>query len=96
MPSVEAAIHLRSRIHQARKIDREENKDAYEEGHPMHGQSNYDKLVCRIKSSNNHTYLYLEQRNAENFEVEPLSEDRPEPMQVHEVVVTETLKRRKF
>lgn len=98
MPSLEAAAHLRARIHQARKINREESKEAYEESHPLHGQSIYDKLVCRLKQTDGHTYLYIEHRNAENFEVEPLSEaDEPAPpMEVHEVVVTETIKRRGF
>ena len=109
MPSIEAATHLRARIHQARKIDRVENIDAFPEGNPMHGQSVYDKLVCRIKQNDGHIYLYLEQRDAENFEVEPLSKDLAEyehivgeddettpPMEVHEVVVTESLKRRNW
>lgn len=99
MPSIEAATHLRARIHQARKIDRVENREVYEEGHPMHGQSQYDKLVCRLRQTEGNVYLYIEQRNAESFEVEPLSEnDEPDhpPMEVGEVVVTEPLKRRGF
>lgn len=101
MASVEAALHLRARIHQARKIDRKENREAYDEGHPMHGQSIYDKLVCRVKQSEGHVYLYLEQRNAESFEVEILSDEPDEPaptlpMEVHEVVVAEPIKRRGF
>jgi hypothetical protein len=100
MPSIEAATHLRARIHQARKIDRDENTEAYEEGHQMHGQSIYDTLVCRLKQQDGRIYLYIEQRNAESFDIEPLSHetdepDRP-PMEVGEVVVTEPLKRRAF
>ena|SRR5215475_10839814 len=97
MASQEAAIHLRSRIHQARKIDRSENKDAFEEGHPMHGQSVYDKLVCRIKTVKGHTYLYIEQRNAETLEVAALTiDEQHRPLEVHEVIVPEPLKRRNF
>jgi hypothetical protein len=98
MPSIEAASHLRARIHQARKIDRNENLDLYDPGEPMHGQSIYDKLVCKIKDTKGKVYLYIEQRNAENFEVEFLEPDEPQrpPMQVAEVVVTEPLKRRAF
>jgi hypothetical protein len=100
MPSLEAATHLRARVHQARKIDREENRDAYDEGHPMHGQSIYDKIVCRLKQVKGHAYLYLEQRNAQNFEVEPISPEdvgnSHPPMEVSEVVVTEPIKRRSY
>lgn len=100
MPSLEAATHLRARIHQARKIDRIENRTAYEEGHPMHGQSAYDKLVCRLRQNDGHVYLYIEQRDAESFEVEPLSGEADEPdhppMEVSEVVITESIKRRGF
>lgn len=97
LPSYEAAAHLRARIHQARKIDRDENTEAYEEGDPLHGQSVYDKLVCRIKSSEDRTYLYIEQRNAENFEVEPLSDAEPAPpLEVREVAIVQTIKRRDF
>ena len=102
LPSYDAASHLRARIHQARKIDRDENKEAYDEGHHMHGQSIYDKLVCKIKSLEGAVYLYLEQRGSEHFEVEVLGdpvepevepEVEPPPLQVQEVIVTESLKR---
>jgi len=102
MPSIESATHLRSRIHQARKIDRQENTEAYDEGEPMHGQSVYDKLVCRIRQKNGKVYLYIEQRSAESFEIEPLSADNDEteahkpPLSLQEVVVAEVIKRRKF
>jgi hypothetical protein len=96
LPSLDAAVHLRARIHQARKIDRDENKNAFNEGHPMHGQSIYDKLVCRIKQFDGRAYLYIEQRNAENLEIETLSEPEQPPMEVHEVLVAEVIKRRKF
>ena len=96
LPSLDAATHLRARVHQARKIDRDENRAAYEEDHPMHGQSVYDKLVCRIKQVDGHPYLYLEQRNAESFEIEVLGEvleEPPPPMEVAEVAIVESLKR---
>jgi hypothetical protein len=96
MPSIEAATHLRARIHQARKIDRVENIKAYEEGDPMHGQSVYDKLVLRLRQANDKVYLYVEQRSAESFDIEPLSGEEEPPMEVKEVIVTETLKRRGF
>lgn len=104
MPTWEAANHLRSRVHQARKIDRVQNTDAYPEGHQMHGQSIYDKLVCRIKQHKGYHYLYIEQRSAEDLTVERLSADEPQvnheeepaPMEVHEVVVVETSLKRKW
>jgi hypothetical protein len=99
MPSIEAATHLRARIHQARKIDRDENREAFDEGHPMHGQSIYDKLVCRLKQVKGNHYLYVEQRNAQNFEIEPLTREDAHnnlPMEPGEFLVVAPLKRRNF
>ena len=45
----EASCHtFRSRLNYARMLDRRQNRDAYDSSHPMHGQSEYDKLQFRI------------------------------------------------
>lgn len=69
------ATHLRMRIHMARKIDRERNAELYPDpGHPLHGRSQYDKIVVRIKEDGNRLYIYLEQLESHADALEPLSE----------------------
>ncbi len=48
----EAACHVfRHRLNYARILDRRQNKEAYDFSHPMHGQSEYDKLQFTIVES---------------------------------------------
>jgi len=75
------AGHLRMRMHQGRNLDRKENAQTYEEGHPLHGRSIYDKLVLRVKIIKSETYLYIEQIKL-NGEIESLAnvtDDEPDP-----------------
>lgn len=69
-----AGVYLRMRLHQARKIDRIENKKTYELGHPMHGLSNYDKLVMKLYEIEEQWYVYLERPDSVEIEVQPMSE----------------------
>ncbi|MFA6159428.1 MAG: hypothetical protein WC763_07420 [Candidatus Paceibacterota bacterium] len=71
--NMDAAIHLRSRIHYARKLHRQENAKTYEASHVMHGKSHYDALVVRIKSDGSAIYVYLERTDKVAGEIEPLS-----------------------
>lgn len=71
--SHDAAVHLRSRLHQARKLLREDSRTIYELGDPKHGVSAYDTIVCRIRNHEGVFYLYLEQIIT-STEIEPLSE----------------------
>jgi len=79
------AISLRVRLHTARRIDREQNMLTYQEDHPLHGKSAYDRLVIRIKELEEAYYLYLE-KITRNVNVEPLSEvaqlEAPRPMKL--------------
>lgn len=70
---IDAATTFRMRMHQARKIDREDNKDAYPDGHPMHGRSPFDRLAIRIKNIAGDIYLYIEPYTTP-LGIEPLSE----------------------
>lgn len=88
--SIDAATHLRMRLHQLRKLLREDSKSVYEDGHPQHGVTAYDNVVCRIRTVDNVVYLYLEQILI-STEIEPLSELEdlialapPEPMKLLE------------
>lgn len=103
VPSLGDATHLRTRLHTARRIDREENAKTYEDKeHPMHGRSMYDKIVVRIKQLNGSVYLYLEKIASLTDDAEPLSEvlaiEPPKPMKLlnppQEVQVQKLLTRR--
>lgn len=72
--SYEAAESLRSRLHMARKLHREDNEIAYEPGHAMHGASPYDALVVRIKAVKGKHYLYIEPIDKGRGGIEDLSE----------------------
>lgn len=80
----EDAWHFRIRLHTARKIDRNDNRDIYPDNHRMHGRSPYDQLTMRIrledKSNLSGTaWLRLERIDAREFEVESLSDPEVEP-----------------
>ena len=69
------AYTLRFRLNSARQIDRNENAKTYEEGHPLHGRSIYDRLVFRVKEdSDGEWWVYLEIQDTSNAYVEPLGE----------------------
>lgn len=60
----EAAKHFQMRMHNARAVDRRENRSIYEKGHQMHGQSTYDPYQVIIREGEDGTYfLYLEPRD---------------------------------
>lgn len=68
------AFQFRVRLHTARRLDRERNKQIYEDAeHPMHGCSVYDSLIASIKTEGEKTYLYLKVNSLSNLQVESLS-----------------------
>jgi hypothetical protein len=75
----EDAWHFRIRLHTARKIDRLDNKDIYDQGHPMHGRSVYDQLTMRIRKTSDFAWLRLERIDTREFEIESLTEPEREP-----------------
>lgn len=71
----EACMHMRTRMHYYRKLDREANSDTYESGHPMHGASVYDDFVIQILTDQDGEYwLYIQPRSAKILAIEGLSE----------------------
>jgi hypothetical protein len=82
----EDAWHFRIRLHTARKIDRNDNRDTYDQGHAMHGRSVYDQLTMRIRKSGDHAWLRLERIDTREFEIESLTEPEAEP----ELLLTQT------
>lgn len=69
----DAAWHYRMRMHQARKLIQNDNRQTYEEDHPMFGRSIYDTLAIRIRKVDDIFYLYIAPY-ATPTEIEPLSE----------------------
>ena len=53
----------RARLHQARVLDRRENRVAYKEGDPMYGRSSYDSLRVTIRedTAGKH-WVYIEKQ----------------------------------
>lgn len=69
------ARHLRLRMHKARSLDRDANMEIYFDPlHPMHGQSEYDRLVTRIKAEWPNVWLYVEIADERRYTVESLNE----------------------
>ena len=71
----DACIHMRSRMHYYRKLDREANASIYELGHPMHATSVYDDFVIQIlRDEDGEFWLYMQPRSAKILRIEGLSE----------------------
>lgn len=71
-----SAMFYVARLHAARDIDRKSNISTYDKGHPLHGCSGYDILVCRQPrlSDDGQWWVYVER----NDQIKPFIEDIPE------------------
>ena len=56
----DSAYHLRNRLNYARRADRKANADIYERGDPMHGTSQYDSLVVRLRLGDGKAVVLIE------------------------------------
>jgi hypothetical protein len=67
-------VSLRARFNYFRKMDRKENASTYPADHPLHNTSAYDALILRIppRGSPDELILYIEQRNASNYDVKEI------------------------
>jgi hypothetical protein len=60
-PIYAQAEYLRMRLHQARKLLRDQSKRAYPREHPLWGQSEYDAYKVLIKpDDDDHYWIYIE------------------------------------
>jgi hypothetical protein len=76
VPSMNAAVYLRMRIHHARTIDRAENKVTYPDpDHPHHGRSPYDVLVIRLEDGDPSAWVYIDKQIVEIGRIEAIPED---------------------
>lgn len=72
----EAAIHFRSRLHYARKLDRARSREVYKPGDPGYDTSVFDTIVCRLRDdTEGHWWVYLERNESVSGIVESLSEE---------------------
>lgn len=98
MADIDAAIFLRMRMHNARKLDRNANKEIYDPGDKMYNVSIYDKLVVRIRNIKGEFWIYVEQTSMGMLgTVEKLSEvveEEPEPVLAGPVEELEPIRRR--
>lgn len=74
-----AGIHLRMRIHQARSIDRDDNRKTYANDHPMYGRSPYDRLIVRapVEDIDGNWWVRLDKPEANIYEIESLTDGPP-------------------
>lgn len=73
MDDRDSAFYFRMRLHQSRKIKREESTTIFPEDHPMYNATPYDPLVIRIKTDGAGIWVYLEKRKIEPGRIEALS-----------------------
>lgn len=69
--------HFRLRMHQARAIDRKDNRALYPDpSEPLHGRSIYDSLVIQIKGpdSEGMHWIYVSHTEIDVNDIESLSE----------------------
>lgn len=76
--SIGTARHFRVRCHSARKLHREQNATTYEDPtHPMHGRSEYDAVVIRIRWDPDAelAWVYFTQNKIEQLQVEVIPDN---------------------
>lgn len=69
------AWYFRLRMHQARAIDRKDNKEIYEIGDPLYGRSIFDPLQIQIKADTERKWwIYVKHTEINVDDIESLSE----------------------
>lgn len=68
--------HFRLRMHQARAIDRKDNRELFEKGDPLFGRSVYDPLKIQIKGPDTEGmhWIYVIHTEIDVNDIESLSE----------------------
>lgn len=69
-----AAVHLRSRLHYARALDRQDNESVYPEGHALRGRSPYDPLIIKIRKEVSGYWVYMIKSDHMQYTVEDIGE----------------------
>lgn len=67
--------HFRLRMHQARSIDRKDNRELFQLGDPLFGRSVFDPLVIQIKQDTEGLWwIYVKHTEIDADQIEALSE----------------------
>ena len=87
MPSFEKANFFRMRCHYFRTLDRRNNARIYESDHAMHGCSQFDPVVLKIRLIDSQFWLYFERQEQLEFAFEEITEkaeyiDYKPPLQI--------------
>ena len=70
-----SANNFRMRLHKARQLDRDANREIYPEGHKLHGRSIYDQIFTTIRQDGKGKFLLnLERRTIEAMDIEPIGD----------------------
>jgi hypothetical protein len=69
------ATFYRMRMNQARQLDRRFNRERYPIAHPMHGRSEYDALMFRIREQGGKHWVYADRKPMRGV-VEEITEDK--------------------
>jgi hypothetical protein len=70
-----AAQTFRSRVHNARQVDRRDNSTIYDPSDPLYGRSVYDPMIVRIRQDEEgFHWVYIEHTSIDKMVVENLSE----------------------
>lgn len=81
-PSFGAANYFRMRMHQARSLDREDNKLAYDKGERLYGRSIYDPIKATVEEQGKAWWLILKKYSIEGLHIEslgPVEDQSDEP-----------------
>ena len=70
-----SAETFRARVHNARRVDREDNLTIYTQEDPLWGRSVYDPFIVRIKQDTEGAWwVYIEHTSLKNMVIESLSD----------------------
>lgn len=70
-PDKGAARQYRMRLNKARSLHREDNAETYDAEHPLHGRSEYDIFIIKVKQNGEGWEVLLE-KNDVNMVIEDL------------------------
>lgn len=70
-----AAKKFRSRLHYARVIDRNDNRDNFSLDHPMYGRSTYDQIVTEFRYEGSFVWIYLTNQSSAIHIIEEIPDE---------------------
>lgn len=62
---VGSARSFQLRLNKARRINRDDNAEVYDASHPLHGASEYDTLLIKLKSNGSGSVVLIEKVDRE-------------------------------